>query len=136
MESIFNKVVREAYSTYLVEQDEAAAMPAAPAPADAAMPQPAADAAAPQQPEQNPEQIQSGFDVFRGIVINLLRLVGQTAGAIESNDENRLQAVRSSIPDNIEDEINSAIAQITTAEPAKVEQAVSAVIKNMATAPT
>ena len=140
MESIFDKVIREARIAYLAEQDEGgisqqAAEPAQQAGAPAPQEQPADAAVAPQQGGKSVEQIQSGYDTFRSIIINLLRIVGQTAGAIESGDDERLQAVKLSIPNDIEKQIQIAIQQLTTAEPAQVEQNVSAILKNMAAAP-
>lgn len=136
MQSIFDSVIREARATYLKEQDEAAAQPAQQMPAQG---QPAApaqqDAAVAQQPAKTTEQIQSGYDTFRTIIIQLLRIVAQTSGAIEGNDNDRLQAVRSSIPKDIEKQINIAISQLSTSEPAQVEQIVSAVLKNLSSAP-
>jgi hypothetical protein len=129
MQSIFDSVIREAQVTYLLEQDEAAAqqMPAqdqqaAPAPQDAAVAQ---------QPNKTTEQIQSGYDVFRTVIIQLLRIIAQTAGAVEGNDSSRLQSLKSSIPADIEEEINIAISQMTVAEPAAVLQATSDLIKKM-----
>lgn len=136
MQSIFDSVIREARATYLMEQDEAAdaAMQQAPAQDQQAAPaQP--DAAMAQQPDKTTEQIQSGYDTFRTIIIQLLRLVAQTAGAIEGNDSDRLQAVRSSIPADVEKQINIAISQLSTSDPAQVEQIVSAVLKDLSTAP-
>lgn len=136
MQSLFNSVVREARATYLMEQDEAVdpsmqQMPAQDQQAAAAQP----DAAMAQQPAKTTEQIQSGYDTFRTIIIQLMRLVAQTSGAIESNDSNRLQAVRSNIPSDIEKQINIAISQLSTSEPAQVEQIVSAVLNDLSTAP-
>ena len=136
MQSLFNSVVREARATYLMEQDEAVdpsmqQMPAQDQQAAAAQP----DAAMAQQPGKTTEQIQSGYDTFRTIIIQLMRLVAQTSGAIESNDSNRLQAVRSNIPSDIEKQINIAISQLSTSEPAQVEQIVSAVLNDLSTAP-
>lgn len=136
MQSLFNSVIREARATYLMEQDEAVdpsmqQMPAQDQQAAAAQP----DAAMAQQPGKTTEQIQSGYDTFRTIIIQLMRLVAQTSGAIESNDSNRLQAVRSNIPSDIEKQINIAISQLSTSEPAQVEQIVSAVLNDLSTAP-
>jgi hypothetical protein len=119
-----------------MEQDEAVdpsmqQMPAQDQQAAAAQP----DAAMAQQPNKTTEQIQSGYDTFRTIIIQLMRLVAQTSGAIESNDSNRLQAVRSNIPSDIEKQINIAISQLSTSEPAQVEQIVSAVLRDLSTAP-
>ena len=139
MQSIFDSVIREARATYLMEQDEGTAPAAQQMPAQNPQAAPATpaqpDAAMPQQPDKSTEQIQSGYDTFRTIIIQLLRLVSQTAGAIESNDNDRLQAVRSSIPSDVEKQINIAISQMSTSEPAQVEQIVSAVLKDLATAP-
>jgi hypothetical protein len=132
MDSIFDRVIREARSTYLAEQDEGSMPQQAGAPAPQGQP---VDAAVAPQDGKSVEQIQSGYDTFRTIIINLLRLVGQTAGAIESGDAERVQAVKTSIPNDIEKQIQIAIQQLTTAEPAQVEQSVSAILKNMAAAP-
>jgi len=132
MDSIFDRVIREARITYLTEQDEGGEVLQQGQQPDAAMPQQPA-AAAPPQNGKTVEQIQGGYDIFRTIVINLLRIIGQTAGAVESGDSERLQAVKSSIPKDIEKQIQIAIQQLTTAEPAQVEQNVSAIIKNMST---
>lgn len=133
MESVFDKVIREARSTYLAEQPEAApAMQQQGAPVQQGQAPAQPDAAMPQQGPKSVEQVQSGYDTFRSIIINLLRLVGQTAGAIESGDEERIQAVKSTVPTDIEKQIQIAIQQLTTAEPAQVEQSVSSIIKNMA----
>lgn len=136
MQSLFDSVIREARVTYLMEQDETAdaAMQQAPVQGQQAAPaQP--DAAMTQQNDKTTEQIQSGYDTFRTIIIQLLRLVAQTAGAIESNDSDRLQAVRSNIPADVEKQINIAISQLSTSDPAQVEQIVSAVLKDLSTAP-
>jgi len=136
MQSLFNSVVREARATYLKEQDETVdpSMQQMPAQDQQAAPtQP--DAAVAQQSNKTTEQIQSGYDTFRTIVIQLLRLVAQTAGAIESNDSNRIQAVKSNIPSDIEKQISIAISQLSTSEPAQVEQIVSAILKDLSTAP-
>jgi hypothetical protein len=136
MDSIFDKVIREARSTYLAEQDEGGISQQAGDPAQQAAPQgQPADAAVAPQDGKSVEQIQSGYDTFRTIIINLLRIIGQTAGAIESGDSERIQAVKSSVPNDIEKQIQIAIQQLTTAEPAQVEQSVSAILKNMAAAP-
>lgn len=129
MTSKFDHVFKEAVTTYklVVEQDVAVppagnapqqpgAQPQAAAPQDAAIAQP-------QQPDQGSEtNVDAGYDIFKTIIIKLLRILNQTAGAVQSNDSERLQAVRNAIPDNIEDDINLTISQITTADPAKVEQ--------------
>ena len=132
MESIFDRVIREARITYLTEQDEGGEVQQQGQQPDAAMPQQPA-AAAPPQNGKTVEQIQGGYDIFRTIIINLLRIISQTAGAVESGDSERLQAVKSSIPKDIENQIQMAIQQLTTADPAQVEQNVSAIIKNMST---
>lgn len=136
MQSLFDDVIREARATYLLEQDEVAAVQQQQMPVQGQQAAPAQpDAAMAQQPDKTTEQIQSGYDTFRTIIIQLLRLVAQTAGAIEGNDSDRLQAVRSSIPADVEKQINIAISQLSTSEPAQVEQIVSAVLKDISTAP-
>lgn len=132
MQSIFDSVIREAQVTYLLEQDEAAAQQVQQMPAQDQQAAPVQqDAAVAQQDNKTTEQIQSGYDVFRTVIIQLLRIVAQTAGAVEGNDSSRLQSLKSSIPADIEEEINIAISQMTVAEPAAVLQATNDIIKKM-----
>lgn len=139
MQSQFDKIVSEAWQTYLVEQDEQAAQqpatPAAPvaqqgaaqaAPQDAAMVQ--------QQPDEN--AIQAGFDVYKNLTVQLLRVLSTFAGAIESNDEEQLTAIKKMVPDDLVDQINQTAGQIPTSEPAAVAQAINQLLGRINPTPT
>ena len=119
MQRIFDSIVSEACRIYLEQPEDAvqagAQQPQQPAPApDAAQPQDAAMAQ--QQPDVN--QIQAGFDVYKDMVIQLMRSLATLAGAIESGDTEQMEAVKKVIPDDIVDQINQSISQISTADPA------------------
>jgi hypothetical protein len=136
MQRIFDSIVSEACRIYL-EQPEGAAMAQQPAP-DAAQPQDATqpqDAAmAQQQPDVS--QIQAGFDVYKDMVIQLMRSLATLAGAIESNDTEQMEAVRKVIPDDIVTQINQSIGQISTADPAVVAQNVNSLLGRLNPTPT
>jgi hypothetical protein len=135
MQRIFDSIVSEACRIYL-EQPEGAAQanaqqPQQPAP-DAAQPQDAAMAQ--QQPDVS--QIQAGFDVYRDMVIQLMRSLATLAGAIESNDTEQMEAVKKVIPDDIVTQINQSIGQISTADPAVVAQNVNTLLGRLNPTPT
>ena len=129
MQSQFDKIVSEAWQTYLVEQDAQAAQPPAEpqgAPQDAAMAQ--------QQPDEN--AIQAGFDVYKNLTVQLLRVLSTFAGAIESNDKEQLTAIKKMVPDDLVDQINQTAGQIPTSEPAAVAQAVHQLLGRINPTPT
>jgi hypothetical protein len=130
MQRIFDSIVSEACRIYL-EQPEGAAMAQQPVP-DAAQPQDAAMAQ--QQPDVS--QIQAGFDVYKDMVIQLMRSLATLAGAIESNDTEQMEAVRKVIPDDIVTQINQSIGQISTADPAVVAQNVNSLLGRLNPTPT
>jgi hypothetical protein len=130
MQRIFDSIVSEARKIYL-EQPQDAAQPAQ-QPQDVAQPQ---DAAVPQQqPDVN--QIQAGYDVYKDLVIQLMRSLATLAGAIESGDTEQMEAVRKVVPDDIVDQINQSIGQISTAEPAVVAQNVNTLLDRLNPTPT
>jgi hypothetical protein len=132
MQRIFDSIVSEACRIYL-EQPEGAAQANAQQPApDAAQPQDAAMAQ--QQPDVS--QIQAGFDVYRDMVIQLMRSLATLAGAIESNDTEQMEAVKKVIPDDIVTQINQSIGQISTADPAVVAQNVNTLLGRLNPTPT
>lgn len=139
MQSQFDKIVSEAWLSYIAEQDEQAMQqPPAGAPAapqDAAQPAAPQDAAvAPQQPDEN--EIQAGFDVYKNLTVQLLRVLSTFAGAIESNDEEQLIAIKKMVPDDLVDQINQTAGQIPTSEPAVVAQAVTQLLGRINPTPT
>lgn len=142
MQSQFDKIVSEAWLSYIAEQDEQAMQqppagaPAAPtAPQDAAQPAAPQDAAvAPQQPDEN--AIQAGFDVYKNLTVQLLRVLSTFAGAIESNDEEQLIAIKKMVPDDLVDQINQTTGQIPTSDPAVVAQAVTQLLGRINPTPT
>lgn len=132
MQRIFDSIVSEACRIYL-EQPEDAAQANAQQPApDAAQPQDAAMAQ--QQPDVS--QIQAGFDVYKDMVIQLMRSIATLAGAIESNDTEQMEAVRKVIPDDVVSQINQSIGQISTADPAVVAQNVNSLLGLLNPTPT
>lgn len=139
MQSQFDKIVSEAWQTYLVEQDAQAAQPPA-EPQGAAAPQGAPQAApqdaamAQQQPDEN--AIQAGFDVYKNLTVQLLRVLSTFAGAIESNDEEQLIAIKKMVPDDLVDQINQTAGQIPTSEPAAVAQAINQLLGRINPTPT
>lgn len=139
MQSQFDKIVSEAWQTYLVEQDAQAAQPPA-EPQGAAAPQGAPQAApqdaamAQQQPDEN--AIQAGFDVYKNLTVQLLRVLSTFAGAIESNDEEQLIAIKKMVPDDLVDQINQTAGQISTSEPAAVAQAINQLLGRINPTPT
>lgn len=135
MQSQFDKIVSEAWQTYLVEQDAQAAQPPA-EPQVAAAPQgaPQDAAMAQQQPDEN--AIQAGFDVYKNLTVQLLRVLSTFAGAIESNDEEQLTAIKKMVPDDLVDQINQTAGQIPTSEPAAVAQAVNQLLGRINPTPT
>lgn len=139
MQSQFDKIVSEAWQTYLVEQDAQAAQPPA-GPQGAAAPQGAPQAApqdaamAQQQPDEN--AIQAGFDVYKNLTVQLLRVLSTFAGAIESNDEEQLIAIKKMVPDDLVDQINQTAGQIPTSEPAAVAQAINQLLGRINPTPT
>lgn len=139
MQSQFDKIVSEAWLSYIAEQDEQAMQqPPAGAPAapqDAAQPAAPQDAAvAPQQPDEN--AIQAGFDVYKNLTVQLLRVLSTFAGAIESNDEEQLIAIKKMVPDDLVDQINQTTGQIPTSDPAVVAQAVTQLLGRINPTPT
>ena len=137
MQRIFDSIVSEARKVYLEQPqdqqqpvDQQAQMP----PDAAAMPP--QDAAMPQQQQQDVGQIQAGFDVYKDMVLQLLRTIATLAGAVESGDSEQLEAVKKTIPNDIVDQINQSIAQITTAEPAVVAQTVNSLLGKINPTPT
>jgi hypothetical protein len=140
MQSQFDKIVSEAWHTYLVEQDEQAVQPPADAAAQQMAPQGAPQAApqdaamAQQQPDEN--SIQAGFDVYKNLTVQLLRVLSTFAGAIESNDEEQLIAIKKMVPDDLVDQINQTAGQIPTSEPAAVAQAVNQLLSRINPTPT
>lgn len=137
MQRIFDSIVSEACRIYLEQPEDAvqagAQQPQQPAPApDAAQPQDAAMAQ--QQPDVN--QIQAGFDVYKDMVIQLMRSLATLAGAIESGDTEQMEAVKKVIPDDIVDQINQSISQISTADPAVVAQNVNTLLSRINPTPT
>jgi hypothetical protein len=132
MHRIFDSIVSEACRIYL-EQPEGAAQANAQQPApDAAQPQDAAMAQ--QQPDVS--QIQAGFDVYRDMVIQLMRSLATLAGAIESGDTEQMEAVKKVIPNDIVTQINQSIGQISTADPAVVAQNVNTLLGRLNPTPT
>jgi hypothetical protein len=132
MQRIFDSIVSEACRIYL-EQPEGAAQANAQQPApDAAQPQDAAMAQ--QQPDVS--QIQAGFDVYRDMVIQLMRSLATLAGAIESGDTEQMEAVKKVIPNDIVTQINQSIGQISTADPAVVAQNVNTLLGRLNPTPT
>lgn len=132
MQRIFDSIVSEACRIYL-EQPEGAAQANAQQPApDAAQPQDAAMAQ--QQPDVS--QIQAGFDVYKDMVIQLMRSLATLAGAIESNDTEQMEAVKKVIPNDIVAQINQSIGQISTADPAVVAQNVNSLLGRLNPTPT
>ena len=132
MQRIFDSIVSEACRIYL-EQPEGAAQANAQQPApDAAQPQDAAMAQ--QQPDVS--QIQAGFDVYKDMVIQLMRSLATLAGAIESNDTEQMEAVKKVIPNDIVAQINQSIGQISTADPAVVAQNVNSLLSRLNPTPT
>ena len=99
---------------------------------DAAQPQDAAMAQ--QQPDVS--QIQAGFDVYKDMVIQLMRSLATLAGAIESNDTEQMEAVKKVIPNDIVAQINQSIGQISTADPAVVAQNVNSLLSRLNPTPT
>ena len=87
-----------------------------------------------QQPDVN--QIQAGFDVYKDMVIQLMRSLATLAGAIESGDTEQMEAVKKVIPDDIVDQINQSISQISTADPAVVAQNVNTLLSRINPTPT
>ena len=137
MQRIYDSIVSEACRIYLEQPEDAvqagAQQPQQPAPApDAAQPQDAAMAQ--QQPDVN--QIQAGFDVYKDMVIQLMRSLATLAGAIESGDTEQMEAVKKVIPDDIVDQINQSISQISTADPAVVAQNVNTLLIRINPTPT
>jgi hypothetical protein len=137
MQRIFDSIVSEACRIYLEQPEDAvqagAQQPQQPAPApDAAQPQDAAMAQ--QQPDVN--QVQAGFDVYKDMVIQLMRSLATLAGAIESGDTEQMEAVKKVIPDDIVDQINQSISQISTADPAVVAQNVNTLLGRINPTPT
>jgi hypothetical protein len=132
MQRIFDSIVSEACRIYL-EQPEGAAQANAQQPApDAAQPQDAAMA----QQQLDVSQIQAGFDVYRDMVIQLMRSLATLAGAIESGDTEQMEAVKKVIPDDIVTQINQSIGQISTADPAVVAQNVNSLLGRLNPTPT
>lgn len=142
MQSIFDKVVSEAWLSYIAEQDEQAMQQPPVAPQDAAQaatqpatqPAPQDAAMAQQQPDEN--AIQAGFDVYKNLTVQLLRVLSTFAGAIESNDEEQLIAIKKMMPDDLVDQINQTTGQISTSEPAAVAQAVNQLLGRINPTPT
>lgn len=140
MQRIFDSIVSEACRIYL-EQPEDAMQAGAQQPQQTQQPIPAPDAAQPQdaamaqqQPDVN--QIQAGFDVYKDMIIQLLRSLATLAGAIESGDTEQMEAVKKVIPDDIVDQINQSIGQISTADPAVVAQNVNTLLGRINPTPT
>ena len=132
MQRIFDSIVSEACRIYL-EQPEGAAQANAQQPApDAAQPRDAAMAQ--QQPDVG--QIQAGFDVYKDMVIQLMRSLATLAGAIESGDTEQMEAVKKVIPNDIVTQINQSIGQISTADPAVVAQSVNTLLGRLNPTPT
>lgn len=142
MQSQFDKIVSEAWLSYIAEQDEQAMQqPPAGAPAAQAAPQDAAQPAAPQDAAVAPQQpdenaIQAGFDVYKNLTVQLLRVLSTFAGAIESNDEEQLIAIKKMVPDDLVDQINQTTGQIPTSDPAVVAQAVTQLLGRINPTPT
>lgn len=139
MQSQFDKVVSEAWQSYIAEQGEQAAQQpsagAAPAaPQNAAQPAPQDAAVAPQQPDES--TIQAGFDVYKNLTVQLLRVLSTFAGAIESNDKEQLIAIKKMVPDDLVDQINQTAGQIPTSEPAVVAQAINQLLGRINPTPT
>lgn len=132
MQRIFDSIVSEACRIYL-EQPEDAAQANAQQPAPNAT-QPQDAAMAQQQPDVS--QIQAGFDVYKDMVIQLMRSIATLAGAIESNDTEQMEAVRKVIPDDVVSQINQSIGQISTADPAVVAQNVNSLLGLLNPTPT
>ena len=135
MQSQFDKIVSEAWQTYLVEQDAQAAQPPA-EPQGAAAPQAAPQDAAISQQQPDENAIQSGFDVYKNLTVQLLRVLSTFAGAIESNDEEQLIAIKKMVPDDLVDQINQTAGQIPTSEPAVVAQAINQLLGRINPTPT
>jgi len=134
MSSKFAAVIKNARNTYLREQDEGQQQFQQPQP-DAAEPQP--DQA--QQPEQQPQQPESdpqaGYDVFRELTVNLLRVIASFAGAIKNNDEEQITALQKIIPTDLVQQIQQTTGQLATADPATTAQLVSGVLDSISSTP-
>ena len=128
MGNSFQGVFDKACAVFLSEQDAQAVqgqVAQQPAPAPAA---PVQDAAQPSPPAQNSV---AGFDVYKNLVVNLLRSLSIVAGALASKDQEEITAVQKLLPDNIADNIQQTIGQITSSEPAVVAQVVDSILKSL-----
>ena len=127
----FQQVVNHAVALYLEDQNQPALTqqsPQQPQPSQGAPQQSPPDAA---MPQPDAAQSQAGYDTYRNLTIQLLRIVGQFANAIQSNDEEQLSAVQRTIPEDLSSDIDQTIGQITTAEPAKVATIVSSIVSKI-----
>ena len=122
----FQQVVNHAVALYLEDQNQPALTQQSPQ-----QPQPSQGAPDAAMPQPDAAQSQAGYDTYRNLTIQLLRIVGQFANAIQSNDEEQLSAVQRTIPEDLSSDIDQTIGQITTAEPAKVATIVSSIVSKI-----
>ena len=138
MQSKFDKVVSEAWKSYVVEQGEQAMQQPQATPQANAQPAPqptTQDAAmASQQPDENAAQ--AGFDVYKSLTVQMLRVLATFAGAIESNDEEQLIAIKKIMPDDLVEQINQTVGQIPTSAPAVVAQSVNQLLGKINPSPS